>query len=196
MIDWVTVAVSVASSGSVSTGLFALLNGRLERKLTGRVEEAKDATAQRLKQVDALIAEADRKSALALRRDDSRMTALIQVNRLAADAEALAHNATVDQLPDGTPIYPLQAYANSGKPTDEAASEAARLESDAYFFSPDLGRAVTRLREAEENLRWAATEIRSPLDPFDGDDPLVTKLRAASVEVRAQVQTMLHTWES
>lgn len=176
-------------------GAFGLLNGHLQRKLTAQVEESKNAAAERLKHLDALIAEADRKSALALRRDDSRMATLIQVNRLAADAEALANNATVEMYDAGIPLYPLQAYSNSGKPPEDAARDAARLESDAYFFSPELGRAVTQLRECEESLRWEATEQRTPLDAFDLDDPHIKKLRAAAVKVRDQVQMMMRAWE-
>lgn len=194
MTDWWTVAVSVLGSGGVSAGAFGLLNGHLQRKLTAQIEESKNETAEKLKGVDAQIAEADRKSALALRRDDSRMTTLIQVNRLAGDAEALAYNVTLESLDDGTPLYPLQAYVNSGKPAEEAARDAARWESDAYFFNPDLGRAVTQLRECEEHLRWESLEIRSPLDAFDESDPLVKKLRAAAAKVRHLVQRMMAEW--
>ncbi|TDY04846.1 hypothetical protein BCL50_3624 [Mycolicibacterium litorale] len=185
----------MVTSGGFATGLFALLNGGLQRRLTARVEDSKNATAEKLKQVDASIAEADRKSALALRRDDSRMTTLLQINRLAADAIALAHNATLPPLPDGTPIYPQRPYANAGRPAEEVERETARLLSDAYFFDPELGRATTRLHECRENLLYEAHEIRTPVEEFDEDDPLVVKLRDAGHAVREHVQTMLTKWE-
>lgn len=195
MADWWTVAISVMGSGGVSVGMFGLLNAHLQRRLTTQIEKSKNQTLQRLKDVDAQIAEADRKSALALRRDDSRMTTLMHVNRLAADGQALAYNATLDSLPDGTPLYPTQAYTNSGVPQAEMARDAARWESDAYFFSPDLGRAVTHLRECEERLRWEATENRSPEEAFDADDPHVKELLDAASQVRELVQAMLAEWK-
>ncbi|SKY83009.1 Uncharacterised protein [Mycobacteroides abscessus subsp. bolletii] len=195
MTDWWTVAVSMLGSGGVSAGMFGLLNGHLHRRLTAQIEKSKDQTLQRLKDVDAQIAEADRKSALALRRDDSRMTTLMHVNRLAADGHALAYNATLDSLPDGTPLYATQAYTNSGAPQGEAARDAARWESDAYFFSPELGRAVTRLRECAESLRWEATENRSLSEAFDADEPHVKERRDTASQVRELVQTMVAEWE-
>ncbi|KGI68884.1 hypothetical protein EU78_17205 [Mycolicibacterium rufum] len=188
-------ALSVLTSGGVAAALATLFNGGLQRRLTARLEAAKNANAEKLKSVDASIAEADRKSALALRRDDSRMTTLLQINRMAADAIALAHNVTLPPLPDGTPIYPRRPYANAGTPTTEVERETARLLSDAYFFNPELGRAVTLLHEFRENLLWDATENRTPLEEFAEDDPLVVKLRDAAHVVRDHVQTMLTKWE-
>ncbi len=195
MTDWWTVAVSVLGSGGVSAGTFGLLNGHLQRRLTMQVEASKNAAAEKLKHLDAQIAEADRKSALALRRDDSRMTTLIQVSRLAADGEALANNATVEMYDGDVPLSPMQAYTNSGRSSEDAASDAARLESDAYFFSPKLGSAVSTLRECKERLRWESTENRSPVEAFDVDDPLIKALRTAALDVRDQVQMMLRAWE-
>lgn len=195
MTDWWTFGISVLGSGGVSAGTVSLLNGHLQRKLTARIEKSKDQTAQRLKEVDAQIAEADRKSALALRRDDSRMATLIQANRLAADGEALAYNATLESLPDGTPLYPRRAYANSPTPTGEMARDAARWESDAYFFNPALGRAITHLRECEESLRWEGSENHSLAEAFDVNDPHVIKLREAVSQVRELVQAMIVQWE-
>jgi hypothetical protein len=88
---------------------------------------------------------------------------VVQVNRLAADAEAVAYNAPAETLPDGTPLHYRQPYANSGKPAEEAARDAARLESNAYFFSPDLGLAVTPPRECDSLRWWASAKIAWPL---------------------------------
>ena len=186
----------MVTSGAFTTGVFTLFNGHLQRRFTARLEDSKTANAAQLKAIDAAVAEADRKSALALRRDDSRMTTLLQVNRLAADAETFAYNVTIESLGDGTPLYSPRPYANSGKSPEEAQRDAARLESDSYFFSPDLGRAVTHLRECEESLRWDAQENRTPVEHFEDSDPLVINLRAAVATVRAQVQAMLSNWST
>jgi hypothetical protein len=193
--DWATVGISVATSGGVAAGIVALINMGLQRRLTARVEAAKIALAEKLKDVDVLLAEADRKSALALRRDDSRMTMLLQVNRMASDAEALAHNATLDTYGDGIPISPGRPFANIGGSHEETRREAARLISDAYFFDPELGQAVMRLRDCEDELQYEATEYRSPLEPFPADHRLIVELKAAALEVREQVQNLLRAWE-
>lgn len=151
MTDWWTVAVSMLGSGGVSAGMFGLLNGHLHRRLTAQIEKSKDQTLQRLKDVDAQIAEADRKSALALRRDDSRMTTLMHVNRLAADGHALAYNATLDSLPDGTPLYATQAYTNSGAPQGKRPVMQPAGNRTPTFSVPNWGgplRACANARKA------------------------------------------------
>lgn len=61
MTNWLVVGVSVAlsvlTSGGVAAALATLFNGGLQRRLTARLEAAKNANAEKLKSVDASIAE-------------------------------------------------------------------------------------------------------------------------------------------